>query len=64
MIRVCLVPAALLVPLAAVGLAADTAAPTFTRDIKGILSNRCIRYRVGDIKSWAADRVRNSTAEA
>jgi mono/diheme cytochrome c family protein len=46
------VPAALLALIAAVGLAADTSAPTFTRDIKGILSNRCIRCHGPD----AADR--------
>jgi hypothetical protein len=52
MSRVCLAPALLLVLFAAVGVAADTAAPTFTRDIKGILSNRCIRCHGPD----AADR--------
>ncbi|MFM8434355.1 MAG: hypothetical protein ACKOBP_03295, partial [Planctomycetia bacterium] len=35
--------AVLLAPLAVAATAADTAAPSFTRDIRGILSNRCIR---------------------
>ena len=27
------------------------------------VSSRCVRYRVQDLKDWAADRVRQSTAD-
>ena len=44
--------AAILALPAAAAAAADGVAPSFTRDIKGILSNRCIRCHGPD----AADR--------
>ncbi len=29
-----------------------------------LISSRCVRYRVADLESWAADRVRTSTSDA
>ena len=57
--RLCAVWLAL--PLAAAS--AEEPAPSFTRDIKGILSNRCLRCHGPDPEGPAADEIRGITRE-